>query len=84
VDLYTTEELWYLPIEVTENTSLIQAQSNVVQCCLLTEGLAHIAQHLKDDYNRYLLKTLYLVIERAGILLIVKYKISNFLDKKYR
>jgi len=84
VDLYTTEELWYLPIEVTENTSLIQAQSNVVQCCLLTEGLAHIAKNLKHDYNRYLLKTLYLIIERAGILLIVKYKISNFLqaDKK--
>ncbi|XP_019889129.1 TELO2-interacting protein 1 homolog isoform X2 [Ooceraea biroi] len=66
VDFYTTEELWYLPIEVTEDTSLVQAQSNVVQCCLLTEGLAHIAENLQHDYDRYLLKTLYLIIERAG------------------
>ncbi|KAL6264336.1 hypothetical protein P5V15_004443 [Pogonomyrmex californicus] len=66
VDFYTTQEVWYLPIEVTEDTPLIRAQSNIIQCCLLTEGLGHIAQNLQHDYDRYLLKTLYLIIERAG------------------
>ncbi|XP_025988611.2 TELO2-interacting protein 1 homolog isoform X2 [Solenopsis invicta] len=66
VDFYTTQEVWYLPTEVTEDISLMQAQSNIVQCCLLTEGLGLIALNLQHDYDRYLLKTLYLIIERAG------------------
>lgn len=67
IDFYITQEVWYLPIEVTEGTSLVEAQSNIVQCCLLTEGLGLIAQNLQHDYDRYLLKTLYLIIERAGM-----------------
>ncbi|KAG5320074.1 TTI1 protein, partial [Acromyrmex heyeri] len=67
VDFYTTQEVWYLPTEVTEDTPLVQAQSNIVQCCFLTEGLGLIAQNLQHDFDRYLLKTLYLIIERAGI-----------------
>lgn len=66
VDFYTTEEVWYSSIEVTEDTPLTQAQRNVVQCCLLMEGLGYIAQNLQRDYDRYLLKTLYLILERAG------------------
>ncbi|KYQ51800.1 TEL2-interacting protein 1 like protein [Trachymyrmex zeteki] len=66
VDFYTTQEVWYLPTEVTEDTPLAQAQNNIVQCCLLTEGLGLIAQNLQYDFDRYLLKTLYLIIERAG------------------
>ncbi|XP_071560597.1 TELO2-interacting protein 1 homolog isoform X1 [Temnothorax nylanderi] len=66
VDFYTTQEVWYLPTEVTDGTPLVQAQSNIVQCCLLTEGLGLIAENLQRDYDRYLLKTLYLIIERAG------------------
>ncbi|KMQ96596.1 telo2-interacting protein 1-like protein, partial [Lasius niger] len=66
VDFYTTQEVWYLPIEVSEDTPLVQAQSNIVQCCLLMEGLGYIAQNLQCDYDRYLLKTLYIIIERAG------------------
>lgn len=59
--------MWYLSIEVTEATSLAQAQSNVVQCCLLMEGLGCIAKNLQRDYSIYLLKTLYLIMERAGM-----------------
>ncbi|XP_014469143.1 PREDICTED: TELO2-interacting protein 1 homolog [Dinoponera quadriceps] len=66
VHFYTSEEVWYLPIEVTEATSLMQAQSNIVQCCLLMEGLGCIAKNLKRDYDIHLLKTLYLIMERAG------------------
>lgn len=50
----------------------MQAQSNIVQCCLLIEGLGLIAQNLQYDYDKYLLKTLYLIIERAGMSLTVK------------
>ncbi|XP_029161251.1 TELO2-interacting protein 1 homolog isoform X2 [Nylanderia fulva] len=66
VNFYTTQEIWYLPIEVSEDTTLVQAQSNIVQCCLLMEGLSCIAQNLQCDYDRYLLKTLYIIIERVG------------------
>ncbi|EFN82683.1 Uncharacterized protein KIAA0406, partial [Harpegnathos saltator] len=66
VNFYTSEEMWYLPIEVTEVTSLTQAQSNIVHCCLLMEGLDCIANNLQREYDTYLLKTLYLIMERAG------------------
>ncbi|XP_074104197.1 telo2 interacting protein 1 [Cotesia typhae] len=65
VDYYTDPELWYLPIQ-DEGTSLRQLQYNVVESCLLTEGLGILASVLKEDYHQFLLKTLYLVIERAG------------------
>ncbi|XP_015182653.1 PREDICTED: TELO2-interacting protein 1 homolog [Polistes dominula] len=66
IELYITEDFWYLPIEVTEDISLRVAQSNVVQCCLLTEGLGQIAKNLGRNFEKFLLKILYFVIERAG------------------
>lgn len=66
VEFYINPEFWYPPIEISKDTSLRIAQSNVVRCCLLLEGLGLIAQNLKCDYDRFLLSTLYLVIERAG------------------
>ncbi|XP_035724341.1 TELO2-interacting protein 1 homolog [Vespa mandarinia] len=66
IEFYTTEDFWYLPLEVTEDIPLCVAQNNVVQCCLLTEGLGQIAKNLEDNYESFLLKTLYLIIERAG------------------
>lgn len=66
IEFYTIEDFWYLPLEVTEDIPLCVAQNNIVQCCLLTEGLGQIAKNLEDDYERFLLKTLYLIIERAG------------------
>nr|XP_033325327.1 TELO2-interacting protein 1 homolog isoform X1 [Megalopta genalis] len=66
INLYLTHEHWYPSIDCSENTPLGIAQANVVQCCLLLEGLGLIAQNLKRNYDRYLLKTLYLIIERAG------------------
>ncbi|XP_012260552.2 TELO2-interacting protein 1 homolog [Athalia rosae] len=66
VEYYMMQSTWNLPLTVSVDTSLRQAQSNVVQCCLLLEGLEIIAQALGKQYQRFLLKTLYLVIERAG------------------
>ncbi|KOX73245.1 TELO2-interacting protein 1 like protein [Melipona quadrifasciata] len=66
VKFYINPEFWYPPIEINKDTSLRVAQSNVIRCCLLLEGLGLIAQNLKLDYDRFLLTTLYIVIERAG------------------
>ncbi|XP_047517372.1 TELO2-interacting protein 1 homolog isoform X2 [Pieris napi] len=46
--------------------TLRQAQHNMVQCCLLTEGLGLMARRLGKDFQPYLLKTLCLVLERVG------------------
>ncbi|XP_076287602.1 telo2 interacting protein 1 isoform X2 [Lasioglossum baleicum] len=64
--LYINPEHWYPPIECSKDTPLGIAQANVVQRCLLLEGLGLIARNLKRDYDRFLLKTLYLIIESAG------------------
>ncbi|XP_076173540.1 telo2 interacting protein 1 [Ptiloglossa arizonensis] len=66
VEFYINPEVWYPAIETTEDVPLRIAQINIVQCCLLLEGLGLIAQTLEHEYDRFLLKTLYLVIERAG------------------
>ncbi|XP_015606267.1 TELO2-interacting protein 1 homolog isoform X2 [Cephus cinctus] len=66
VDNYISPDSWYLPLAVTQNVSLREAQSNIVQCGLFLEGLSIIAQRVGEEYHRFLLKTLYLVIERAG------------------
>ncbi|XP_054002777.1 TELO2-interacting protein 1 homolog [Hylaeus anthracinus] len=66
VEFYINPEVWHSAVESTKDVPLRIAQSNVVQCCLLLEGLGLIAQTLEHDYDRFLLKTLYLVIERAG------------------
>lgn len=66
VEFYINSELWYPAIESSEDIPLRVAQSNVIQSCLLLEGLGLIALNLKCDYDRFLLKTLYLVIEKAG------------------
>ncbi|KAI4477695.1 hypothetical protein M0804_012523 [Polistes exclamans] len=66
IEFYITEDFWYLPIEVTDDVPLRVAQNNVIQCCLLTEGLGQIAKNLGRDFEKFLLKILYFVIERAG------------------
>ncbi|XP_034936013.1 TELO2-interacting protein 1 homolog [Chelonus insularis] len=65
---YIDHEFWYLPLESSENEEipLRFLQSNVVQSCLLIEGLGLFASVLQEEYQHFLLKTLYLVIEKAG------------------
>lgn len=66
VEFYINPEFWYPPIETNKDIPLRVAQGNVVQCCLLLEGLGLIATNLKRNYDKLLLKTLYIIIERAG------------------
>lgn len=46
--------------------TLIQAQDNIVKIALMTEGIGKIARNMKKNFQPYLLKTLYLILERAG------------------
>ncbi|XP_008557642.1 TELO2-interacting protein 1 homolog [Microplitis demolitor] len=64
VEYYTNPELWYLPTH--GNYPLRKLQYNIVESCLVTEGLGIVASVLGKNYHQFLLKTLYLVIERAG------------------
>lgn len=73
IDQYITSDFWYLPLEVSEDTNLREVQSNLIQCCLLVEGLGNIAEILKKDYDEFLLKTLYFVLERAGIFFYISF-----------
>ncbi|XP_063987707.1 TELO2-interacting protein 1 homolog isoform X2 [Diachasmimorpha longicaudata] len=66
INHYIDDELWYLPIEIRDENTLSQVQSNIVQSCLLIEGLGIFASIMREDYQQLLLKTLYLIIERAG------------------
>ncbi|XP_068084493.1 TELO2-interacting protein 1 homolog isoform X2 [Anabrus simplex] len=67
LDVYLESSLWYLPLSVQEDSITIgQAQSNLVLSCLLVEGIGKMAHMLGSKFNQFLLRTLYVVMERAG------------------
>lgn len=68
---YTDNDYWQVPLSVIVDefgyvTTLADVQNNVIQVCLLVEGIGKIALVLKENFQQFLLKTLYLVLERAG------------------
>lgn len=71
LEMYLEKENWYLPLSVKDDDenslSLFNVHNNIVQSCLLVEGIGKISRGLEEDFKQYLLKTLYLVLERAGI-----------------
>nr|XP_023014503.1 TELO2-interacting protein 1 homolog [Leptinotarsa decemlineata]XP_023014504.1 TELO2-interacting protein 1 homolog [Leptinotarsa decemlineata]XP_023014505.1 TELO2-interacting protein 1 homolog [Leptinotarsa decemlineata]XP_023014506.1 TELO2-interacting protein 1 homolog [Leptinotarsa decemlineata] len=71
VDTYIDSSYWQVPLtvgldECGNDVSLVQTQHNVIQVCLLVEGVGKVASVLKDRFQEFILKTLYLVLERAG------------------
>ncbi|XP_069692275.1 TELO2-interacting protein 1 homolog isoform X2 [Periplaneta americana] len=48
------------------NISIGEVQSNVIQSCLLVEGVGKMALVLGPNFDQFLLRTLYAVLERAG------------------
>jgi hypothetical protein len=73
--VYLEPSIWYVSLnvgthvnELQEETSITigQAQANVIQACLLVEGVGKMARVLGSKFDQFLLKTLYLVLERAG------------------
>ncbi|XP_018569428.1 TELO2-interacting protein 1 homolog [Anoplophora glabripennis] len=71
VTTYVDNNYWQIPLSVVVDefgyvTTLTDVQNNVIQVCLLVEGIGKIALVLRENFQQFLLKTLYLVLERAG------------------
>ncbi|KAJ8672797.1 hypothetical protein QAD02_004057 [Eretmocerus hayati] len=66
VEYYLEPDIWVLPFTVSEDVSLQNAQNNIIQACLLLEGLGIVSNLLQKDFQIFLLKTLYPIMERAG------------------
>ena len=73
--VYLDPPNWYVSLsvgthmnDVQGETSITigQAQINIVQACLLVEGVGKMAKVLGSRFDQFLLKTLYFVLERAG------------------
>lgn len=57
--------------------TLGEAKNNVICICLMTEGIGKFAKVFGDDFKLHLLKSLYLILERAGKNIILH---SMFID----
>lgn len=69
IDLYLERDVWYLPTSVDDNsaTNTADAQKNVIQICLMTEGLGQLVSSLPvSKQNLCLIHCLYPVLERVG------------------
>lgn len=69
IDLYLEHNIWYLPTNVGKNSniSIADAQRNVVQICLMTEGLARLVSSLcVTKQGLCLINCLYPILERIG------------------
>ncbi|XP_060879820.1 TELO2-interacting protein 1 homolog isoform X1 [Metopolophium dirhodum] len=69
IDLYLECNFWYLPtsIENDSTTNIADAQKNVVQICLMTEGLAKLVSSLPvTQQHLCLIHCLYPILERVG------------------
>lgn len=69
IDLYLECDFWYLPtsIENDSTTNIADAQKNVVQICLMTEGLAKLVSSLPVTRQHLcLIHCLYPILERVG------------------
>jgi len=69
IDLYLECDVWYLPtsIENDSTTNIADAQKNVVQICLMTEGLAKLVSSLPvTQQHLCLIHCLYPILERVG------------------
>lgn len=67
ITTYLEPEHWNLTITVTDNTTFTDTRKNILQICLQTEGIGIFAGVLKKDFECFLLKSLYLILERAGL-----------------
>lgn len=71
INTYLETDNWYLPVEVGRSVSgvsctLGEVRNNLLQVCLQLEGFGKMALVLKERFQDFLLKTLYVVLECAG------------------
>jgi hypothetical protein len=69
IDLYLECDVWYLPTSIENNstTTIADVQKNVVQICLMTEGLSKLVSSLPiTQQHLCLIHCLYPILERVG------------------
>ncbi|KAF5286602.1 hypothetical protein FQR65_LT12511 [Abscondita terminalis] len=66
IRMYMDPEYWKLPLEVSYQCLLSQAQNNVIQLCLQIEGISIIATKMKKKFELLLCRVLYPLLEHAG------------------
>ncbi|CAH0559229.1 unnamed protein product [Brassicogethes aeneus] len=71
INMYTNKKYWYIPVQIKNDEygfeyTLAEIQDNVILVCLMTEGIGKIALVIEENFNKFMLGTLYLVFERAG------------------
>lgn len=66
MDAYLDPHNWQLTLSVGNGTSLKDVQINIIQLCLQLEGIGKIALAYKEEFQLFLLRVLYAVLERAG------------------
>lgn len=69
IELYLERDVWYLPTSVDKysSTNIADAQKNVVQICLMTEGLARLVSSLPvHKQSLCLIHCLYPILECVG------------------
>lgn len=64
---YLEPEHWNLILTLEDDDlQLKDVRKNILQVCLQTEGVGNFAAVLRKEFDQYLLKSLYLILERAG------------------
>ncbi|CAG9859979.1 unnamed protein product [Phyllotreta striolata] len=66
IETYTDDAFLQVPLAVNENVTLAEVQNNSTQVCLLIEGIGNVAALLKEDFKTFMLKTLHILLEKAG------------------
>lgn len=70
IDTYIDTRYWQIPVVSVDGDdcelTLAEVQHNTVQICLLVEGIGKIALILRDHFQQFMLKILYIVLEKAG------------------
>lgn len=64
---YLEPEHWNLVLTVTDDVTLLDIRKNILQVCLQTEGIGISACALQKEFEFFMLKCLYLILERAGV-----------------
>ncbi|XP_028154357.2 TELO2-interacting protein 1 homolog [Diabrotica virgifera virgifera] len=65
-ETYIDDKYYQVPLEVSEDVNRNEVLQNIIQVCLLTEGIGKIALKLKQGFHQFMLKILFIVLEKTG------------------
>ncbi|CAG9826267.1 unnamed protein product [Diabrotica balteata] len=66
LETYVDIKYYQVPLEVNDDVNRNEVLQNIIQVCLLTEGIGKIALVLKQRFHQFMLKILYIVLEKTG------------------